>query len=148
MNTALLCMSIRFTLDESYDVDRFVDEYMDEWRNLRNSKKLPIEYPIIDGTLSSIFIFCDLYNPESDRDSYEFDKDMLRKSIKAILINNHIIKGEYDFDGLPISVQETLLDYRDGIANDPKYDREKLNRLSIFPVEPLDDYCARLKSIE
>ncbi len=140
-------MSIKF-VDDGYNVDDFVDNYIEEYRKVRDSNRFPIEFPIIDGTLSSIFVMADAYNPDDNRSDYELSGDELRESVRALLINNGIITGSFDLEKLHKDTKFTILFYKNGIINNPRYSSDKIGSLEVFPIDPESDYCSILKKLK
>lgn len=65
----------------------FSEAYMELWRIERDSKNL-LNYDVkISECLSSIFCLTDMYNPDEDREEYEFNDDQLRDEVNKLLIN-------------------------------------------------------------
>ncbi|MEB8292135.1 colicin immunity domain-containing protein [Klebsiella michiganensis] len=69
----------------------FADAYMELWRIERDSKNILNYDENVSECLSSIFCVADMYNPDDDRDQYEFDEEELRKEINK-LIDTYINK--------------------------------------------------------
>lgn len=65
-------------------VSQFVDNYIDAFRNERDSGKTLEDDPITSEKLSSVFCVIDMYNPEDDREEYEYDEDRLRLETQKI----------------------------------------------------------------
>ena len=65
-------------------VNVFVDNYVDDWRAERDSDDLLADDPIRSEKLSSIFCIVDLYNPDDDRELYEFDETRLREEVQKL----------------------------------------------------------------
>jgi Bacterial self-protective colicin-like immunity len=63
----------------------FVDDFIRLWKQERDDGRLLRDPPEISEALSSIFCFADLYNPEPDRDEYEFDENKLREAVRGAL---------------------------------------------------------------
>lgn len=63
----------------------FVDAYIDNWRKERDSDELLKDDAVTSEKLSSLFCIADLFNPEEDREEYEFDETRLRLEMKKIL---------------------------------------------------------------
>jgi len=59
-------------------VAEFVDTYIDSWRDERDSGITLEDDPITSEKLSSIFCVIDMYNPNDDREEYEYDEVRLR----------------------------------------------------------------------
>lgn len=66
-------------------VAEFVDSYIDAWRSERDSGAILEDDPVTSEKLSSIFCVADLYNPENDREKYEFDEGQLRNEVRIII---------------------------------------------------------------
>ncbi|WP_368540818.1 colicin immunity domain-containing protein [Enterobacter soli] len=63
----------------------FADAYMELWRIERDSKNI-LNYDVnVSECLSSIFCVADMYNPDDDRDQYEFDEEQLRNEINKLI---------------------------------------------------------------
>lgn len=69
----------------SVSADDFASDYLDRWKNERDDGRLLTDPPEVSEALSSIFCLADLYNPQSDREEYEYDEPKLRQEIKAVL---------------------------------------------------------------
>jgi hypothetical protein len=80
-----LLESVEQFLRGSIPVDEFVDEYVDGWRAERDSDELLADDPTTSEKLSSIFCVVDLYNPDEDREEYEFDEARLRAEVQKLL---------------------------------------------------------------
>lgn len=65
--------------------DEFASDYIKRWKSERDDGRLLADPPEVSEALSSIFCLADLYNPESDREEYEYDEARLRQEIKAVL---------------------------------------------------------------
>ncbi|MCU1790157.1 colicin-D [Pectobacterium polaris] len=72
-------------VESKMNADDFSDSYILMWKEERDANRLSIDGKEVDEASSSIFCLADCYNPESDRDNYEFDEVSLRKEIKATL---------------------------------------------------------------
>ncbi|UYA60186.1 hypothetical protein NAL19_2032 [Pectobacterium sp. F1-1] len=75
----------RSFVESKINADNFSDSYILMWKEERDANRLSIDGKEVDEASSSIFCLADCYNPESDRDNYEFDEASLRKEIKATL---------------------------------------------------------------
>lgn len=73
------------------DAKQFAEPYIFMWQNERDSKKLGIDGEEVDEASSTIFCLADCFNPESDREDYEFDEVGLRKEVKATLDKFHLL---------------------------------------------------------
>lgn len=67
--------------------DVFADSYMTKWKIERDSNLLVQDDDKLSELLSSVFCITDMYNPENDREKYEFNEDQLRHEIKKIITN-------------------------------------------------------------
>ena len=76
--------SVERFLQGQTPVNEFVDAYADQWRAERDSDELLSDDPIISEKLSSFFCLVDLYNPDEDRDDYEYDEERLRSEIQKV----------------------------------------------------------------
>jgi hypothetical protein len=83
MSKQLLDSVQRFLRRET-PVDLFVAAYIDAWRAERDSNEILLDDPITSEKLSSFFCLVDLYNPEDDREDYEFDEDRLRAETQKV----------------------------------------------------------------
>ncbi|MDB5348434.1 MAG: colicin-D [Schlesneria sp.] len=63
----------------------FANDFISCWKSERDDGRLLQDPPEVSEALSSIFCFADLYNPQSDREEYEFDEERLRQEIKRVL---------------------------------------------------------------
>jgi hypothetical protein len=63
----------------------FANDYISRWKSERDDGRLLQDPPEVSEALSSIFCLADLYNPEPDREEYEFDEERLRQEIKMVL---------------------------------------------------------------
>lgn len=73
----LLTKFINSYIDGRVSTQTFVDAYIELWRIERDMGILPQDEPLLSEVLSSVFCIVDLYNPEVDRENYEFDDDAL-----------------------------------------------------------------------
>lgn len=63
----------------------FVDRYMEQWRQERDSGELLADSSELSEILSSTFCLADLFNADASREDYEFDEDRLRVEIDKLL---------------------------------------------------------------
>jgi hypothetical protein len=77
-------------IDSENSANKFVNEFMDKWREERDSGIFSEDSPQLSEKLSSIFCLADLYNPEEDREEYEYDEDKLRLEIKKIYSSSNL----------------------------------------------------------
>ena len=71
--------------------ENFADPYIEMWRTERNNNLLTIDGRDVDEASSTIFCLADCFNPESDREEYEFDEIQLRKEVESTLEKLHLI---------------------------------------------------------
>lgn len=65
----------------------FSEAYMELWRIERDNKNI-LNYDVsISECLSSIFCLSDMYNPDEEREEYEFNDDQLRDEVNKLLVN-------------------------------------------------------------
>lgn len=67
--------------------DVFADSYMTKWKIERDSNLLVQDDDNLSELLSSVFCITDMYNPENDREEYEFNEDQLRHEIRKTITN-------------------------------------------------------------
>lgn len=67
--------------------DVFADSYMTKWKIERDSNLLVQDDDKLSELLSSVFCITDMYNPDNDREQYEFNEDQLRHEINKIITN-------------------------------------------------------------
>lgn len=67
------------------DAVTFADEFIDRWRQERNSGEIRLDEPQLSEVLSSIFCFSDMFNPDESRIEYELDESQLRLEVKKLL---------------------------------------------------------------
>lgn len=72
-------------VNERLTADIFADAYMELWKIERDLDLASKDSGILSQVNSTIFLMADLYNPESDREDYEFDEDKLRLNVKLEL---------------------------------------------------------------
>ena len=72
-------------VNERLTADIFADAYMELWNIERDLGLASKDSGILSQVNSTIFLMADLYNPEPDRDDYEFDEDILRLNVKLEL---------------------------------------------------------------
>jgi Bacterial self-protective colicin-like immunity len=77
-------------IDSEISADKFVNKFMDKWREERDSGIFSKDNPQLSEKLSSIFCLADLYNPEEDREEYEYDEYKLRLEIKKIYSSSNL----------------------------------------------------------
>ena len=67
------------------DVETFNSEFIDRWKQEGADGRILRDAPEVSEMLSTIFCFADLYNPDSNREDYEFDEATLRNKVQNIL---------------------------------------------------------------
>jgi len=67
------------------DPGDFADEFISQWRHERDTKVSLSDAPKVSEALSSIFCLADMFNPNDDREDYEFDEPKLRLEIEEVL---------------------------------------------------------------
>ncbi|WP_235895551.1 colicin immunity domain-containing protein, partial [Yersinia alsatica] len=65
----------------------FSEAYIELWRIERDNKNILSYDANISDCLSSIFCLADMYNPDEDREEYEFNDDQLRDEINKLIVN-------------------------------------------------------------
>ncbi|MBA4823311.1 colicin immunity domain-containing protein [Pantoea ananatis] len=84
MNYLLLDFSKSF-VDGRLSADVFSEAYIELWRIERDNKNI-LNYDVkISENLSSIFCLADMYNPDDDREDYEFSEEQLRDEIRKLI---------------------------------------------------------------
>lgn len=63
----------------------FAEAYMELWRIERDNKNILNYDERVSECLSSIFCAADMYNPDDDREEYEFDDEQLQKEINKLM---------------------------------------------------------------
>ncbi|MBT0728535.1 colicin immunity protein [Rosenbergiella australiborealis] len=66
--------------------NEFVDNYMCKWKHERDSKLLGNDEDNLSELLSSTFCIADMYNPDEDRDEYEFNDVQLRNEVYKLVL--------------------------------------------------------------
>ena len=72
-------------LAKEITADEFSDNYISRWRQERNNSLLGKDEDNLSELLSSAFCVADMYNPDDDREEYEFDEDKLRDEIHRLV---------------------------------------------------------------
>lgn len=65
--------------------EAFVEAFADGWRAERDSGLLGQDDDAISEKLSTIFCLVDLYNPDEDREEYEYDTTRLKTEIEKLV---------------------------------------------------------------
>ena len=84
MSQALLTLAKEF-VSGALAPDAFVEQFANGWREERDAGLLVKDDDALSETLSTIFCFADLYNPEEDREEYEYDERRLRAEVEKVL---------------------------------------------------------------
>jgi len=63
----------------------FVEAFADGWREERDSGLLVKDDDVLSEKLSTIFCFADLYNPDEDREEYEYDANKLKSEVEKVV---------------------------------------------------------------
>ncbi|KFB99278.1 colicin D family immunity protein [Trabulsiella guamensis ATCC 49490] len=63
----------------------FAEAYMELWRIERDNKNILNYDESVSECLSSVFCAADMYNPDDDREEYEFDDEQLRNEINKLM---------------------------------------------------------------
>lgn len=74
-------------ISKDITADVFADSYMTKWKIERDSNLLVQDDDNLSELLSSVFCIADMYNPDNDREEYEFNEDQLRHEINKIITN-------------------------------------------------------------
>ena len=85
MSRKLLALVEDFLKNKS-DPAAFSDTFSMEWKLERDNGTVLVDNARLSETLSSIFCLVDMFNPEDDRESYEFDESALREEITNVLM--------------------------------------------------------------
>ncbi|HDR2680372.1 TPA: colicin immunity protein [Enterobacter mori] len=72
-------------LDKDMSAGSFADSYMMKWKAERDNNLLGKDEDNLSELLSSVFCVADMYNPDNDREEYEFDDEQLRKEINKLM---------------------------------------------------------------
>ncbi|MDI3359366.1 colicin immunity domain-containing protein [Lelliottia sp. V89_10] len=67
--------------------DNFADSYMMKWKAERDSNLLVQDDENLSELLSSVFCLSDMYNPDDDREEYEFSDEQLWDEISKLMAN-------------------------------------------------------------
>ncbi len=84
-------------LAKNISAEYFTDTYMAKWKGERDSNLLKQDNDNLSQLLSSVFCVADMYNPDNDREEYEFNDEQLWNEVNNLMIdykNNK--KGETD----------------------------------------------------
>ncbi|WBW59209.1 colicin immunity domain-containing protein [Klebsiella electrica] len=72
---------------KNISADHFADDYMMKWKAERDNNLLGKDDENLSELLSSVFCLADMYNPDDDRDEYEFNDDQLWDEVKKLIVN-------------------------------------------------------------
>ncbi|WP_347114322.1 colicin immunity domain-containing protein [Leclercia sp. S52] len=72
-------------LAKDISADGFADSYMMKWKAERDNNLLGKDEDNLSELLSSVFCVADMYNPDDDREEYEFDDEQLRQEISKLM---------------------------------------------------------------
>ena len=84
MSITVLALAKSFST-ERLTAEEFSNSYMELWKFERDSNLLQEDSDNLNECLSSIFCLADLFNPEADREEYEFDEDQLRVKVIELI---------------------------------------------------------------
>ena len=84
MSQALLNLAKNFVSGEIAP-DVFVEEFANGWRSERDSGLLVKDDDVLSEKLSTIFCFADLYNPDDEREEYEYDASKLKSEVEKLV---------------------------------------------------------------
>ena len=84
MSMALLRQAEEFAY-KSVPARLFADQFMKDWKRERDEKALLEDPRDLSEALSSIFCVADLYNPDDDREPYEFSEERLRNEVRQLV---------------------------------------------------------------
>ena len=73
-------------ISKDINADCFADAYMMKWKIERDSNLLVQDDDNLSELLSSVFCIADMYNPDDDREEYEFNEEQLRHEINKLII--------------------------------------------------------------
>ena len=65
----------------------FAEAYIELWRIERDSKNILNYDEKVSECLSTIFCMADMYNPDEDREEYEFNDEQLRDEINKLMVD-------------------------------------------------------------
>lgn len=86
MSAQLLVLVKEFLAGER-DARSFTDEYRTQWKLERDKGTLQLDSPKMSEKLSSIFCVIDMYNPDTDREDYEYDEPRMRSELSSLVRN-------------------------------------------------------------
>lgn len=80
-----LLESAKTYLTRESNSERFVDDFIEQWKREHDSGEYRLDSPKVSELLSSIFCLTDLFNPDDDRENYELDEDKLKNEIRKLM---------------------------------------------------------------
>lgn len=72
-------------ISKDITADCFADTYMMKWKTERDNNILVQDDDNLSELLSSVFCIADMYNPDDDREEYEFNEDQLWYEINKLI---------------------------------------------------------------
>jgi hypothetical protein len=86
MSLSLLELAKEFTRG-GLSAEEFAEKFAILWREERDSEVALLDDDDLSEKLSTIFCFVDLYDPNDDREDYEYDARRLRTEIENLIGN-------------------------------------------------------------
>lgn len=86
MSLSLLELAKKFTKGD-LSSEEFVEKFAMQWREERDSGSVLLDADDLSEKLSTIFCFIDLYNPDSNREDYEYDEHRLHTEVENTIRN-------------------------------------------------------------
>jgi len=80
---------VKFFLADEISAEKFVDTYQKRWKIERDNNLLQRDNDSLSECLSSVFCAADMYEPDVDREEYEFDEAALKKEV-AFLVDKFL----------------------------------------------------------
>jgi hypothetical protein len=84
MNYLLLDFSKSFVAGR-LSATAFSESYIELWRIERDNKNILNYDEKVSECLSSIFCVADIYNPDDDREEYEFNEEQLCNEVRKLI---------------------------------------------------------------
>jgi Bacterial self-protective colicin-like immunity len=84
MSLNLLELAKEFTKG-NLSSEEFVEKFTILWQEERDSEVALLDNDDLSEKLSTIFCFADLYNPNHDREDYEYDDRRLRAEVRTLI---------------------------------------------------------------
>mgnify|MGYP003577692192 CR=1 FL=1 len=72
-------------ISKEITADCFADTYMMKWKVERDNNLLVQDDDNLSELLSSVFCIADMYNPDNEREEYEFNEDQLWYEINKLI---------------------------------------------------------------